>query len=133
MSKPIRAGFFACVLLCAAFSAAAAGLSPISIKSVLGQPFAAEVELMGLTNDDMLTAQTKIASREEYEKAGIPMHALIHQMRVVIEERGKDKRLLRISGSAPVNEPTITIIVEFSWRGGRILQHYPVLLDPPKA
>ena len=32
---------------------------------VLGQPFSAEVELLGLTTDDMLTAQTRIASREE--------------------------------------------------------------------
>ncbi|MBL8521036.1 MAG: hypothetical protein JNK75_10220 [Betaproteobacteria bacterium] len=114
-------------------SALAAGLSPIQVQSGLGQPFSAEVELQGLTADDMLTAQTRIASREEYEKAGVPMISVIHSMRVSIVERAKDKWFLKLTSSAPVNEPAITLMVEFSWRGGRILQKYPVLLDPPKV
>jgi Tfp pilus assembly protein FimV len=111
----------------------AAGLSAIDVKSVLGQPFRAEIELLGLTADDMLTAQTRIASREEYEKAGVPVTSLTYQLRVSIDERGKDKRFLKITSSGPVNEPAIALIVEFSWRGGRMLQRYSVLLDPPKA
>jgi pilus assembly protein FimV len=111
----------------------AAGLSAIDVKSVLGQPFSAEIELLGLTADDMLTAQTRIASREEYEKAGVPVTSLTYQLRVTIDERGKDKRFLKITSSGPVNEPAIALIVEFSWRGGRMLQRYSVLLDPPKA
>lgn len=120
-------------LLAMALPASAAGLSPIDVKSVLGQPFSAEVELLGLTADDMLTAQTRIASPEEYEKAGVPVTALNHQLRVTIDERGKDKRYLKITSGAPVNEPAMTLILEFSWRGGRMLQRYSVLLDPPRA
>lgn len=123
----------ALLVLALSLPAAGAGLSAIDVKSVLGQPFSAEVELVGLTADDMLTAQTRIASPEEYEKAGVPVTPLNHQLRVAIEERGKDKRFLKITSSAPVNEPALTLIVEFSWRGGRMLQRYSVLLDPPKA
>ncbi len=110
-----------------------AGMGPIQVGSVLGQPFAAEVELLGLSADDMLTAQTQIASREEFEKAGVPYTSLVYSMRVSIDERGKDRRFLKLSSGVPVNEPAITVIVEFSWRGGRLLQKFPVLLDPPKT
>jgi pilus assembly protein FimV len=116
-------------------AACAAGLGPLKVTSVLGQPFAAEAELQGLSDDDMLTAQSRIASREEYERAGLPAGALAYQLRASIDDQGKGgkgKRLVRIASSAPINEPAFTVMVEFTWRGGRIVQRFPVLLDPPR-
>lgn len=122
-------------LTCLSMSAKAAGLGPIEVKSVLGQAFSAVAELQGLSDDDMLTAQARIASREEYEKAGLLAGSLSHELRVIIDDQGKGgkgKRWVRITSVAPINEPAFTVMVEFSWRGGRIVQKYPVLLDPPR-
>ena len=63
----------------------------------------------------------------------MPVTAITHQLRVTIDERGKDKRFLKIASSGPVNEPAMALILEFSWRGGRMLQRYSVPLDPPKV
>ncbi|HEX4858749.1 MAG TPA: hypothetical protein VFV17_06990 [Usitatibacteraceae bacterium] len=116
-----------------AVAAQAAGLSPIKVQSGLGQPFLAEIALQGLAEDDLLTAQARMAAPEEYEKARIGLPHAFYQFRVVLEQPKKGPAFLRVTSSAPINEPSITLMVEFSWRGGRIVQKYPVLLDPPKS
>jgi pilus assembly protein FimV len=47
-------------------------------------------------------------------------------------QTGASKATLKLTSAAPITEPAINLMLEFSWRGGRILQKYPVLLDPPK-
>jgi len=42
------------------------------------------------------------------------------------------KTILKLSSNAPIAEPAINLLVEFSWRGGRVVQKYSILLDPPK-
>ncbi len=54
------------------------------------------------------------------------------QIRVTIVPKGNVKATLKLASSAPVTEPALNLLVEFSWRGNRILQKYAVLLDPPR-
>jgi pilus assembly protein FimV len=113
-------------------SAGAAGLGPIKLQSTLGQSFAAEIEVMGLEPDDLLTAQARIAPPEEFESAKLPYARVVSRIRVAIVPKGADKAVLKISSNEPVTEPALNLLVEFSWRGNRIVQKYAVLLDPPR-
>ena len=110
----------------------AAGLAPIQVKSAFGQPFAADVEVTGLQPDDLLTAQARLANAEEYADAKLPFLPIVRQIRIAMEQTSNGKTMLKLSSNAPITEPAINLLVEFSWRGGRVLQKYPVLLDPPK-
>lgn len=127
------AGGFALALLAAwSVNANAAGLGPIKLQSTLGQSFAAEVEVLGLQADDLLTAQARMATPEEFQNAKLPYTAVAGQIRVTIVPKGADKATLKLSSNGPVTEPALNLLVEFSWRGNRILQKYAVLLDPPR-
>jgi pilus assembly protein FimV len=110
----------------------AAGLGPIKLQSTLGQAFAAEVEVIGLQSDDLLTAQARMATPEEFQNAKLPYNSVVGQIRVTIVPKGADKATLKLASNAPVTEPALNLLVEFSWRGNRILQKYAVLLDPPR-
>ncbi len=127
------AGFFALMLLATwGLNAGAAGLGPIKLQSTLGQGFAAEIEVLGLQPDDLLTAQARMAPPEEFQNAKLPYASVVNRIRVIIVPKGTDKAVLQLSSNAPVTEPALNLLVEFSWRGNRILQKYAVLLDPPR-
>ena len=118
----------------AATSADAAGLSPIKVTSALGQPFAAEIDIIGLPTDDFEfeLAKGAIGGPEAYEEAKLVYPTLVRQMRISTARRADGKPVLRVVSSAPINEPAINLLVEFNWRGGRLMQKYSILLDPPK-
>jgi len=40
---------------------------------------------------------------------------------------------LKLTSIVPINEPSLDLLVEFSWGNGRVTQKYSVLLDLPKA
>ncbi|MBL8523519.1 MAG: hypothetical protein JNN20_07520 [Betaproteobacteria bacterium] len=126
-------------LVTLAFSAAlfaqasfAAGLGPINVKSALGQPLNAEVEVIGLQGDDLLTAQTRLGNSEDYELAKLAYSPVVRQVKVALDQRTGGKTFLQLSSVGPITEPAINLLVEFNWRGGRLVQKYPILLDPPK-
>ncbi len=110
----------------------AAGLGPINLKSALGQPLIAEVEVIGLQGDDLLTAQTRLGNAEDYELAKLAYSPIVRQVKVTLDQRAGGKAFLLLSSVGPITEPAINLLVEFSWRGGRLVQKYPILLDPPK-
>ncbi len=134
-TKKISLGLFA-IVWCAAlpFAASAAGLGGIKVNSALGQPFAAEIEITGLPQEDFEfeLAKGSLASAEAYQDAKLAFPPLLRQMRVTTEKRADGKPILRIVSNAPINEPALNLLIEFNWRGGRLVQKFSILLDPPK-
>ncbi len=114
------------------FSAIAAGLGGITVESGLGQPLTAEIEVTGLQTEEFARVLARIASPEDYQTAKLIYLPLLRQVRVTGARRSDGTNVLKISSVAPINEPTFDLLVDFNWRGGRLLQKYSVLLDPPK-
>lgn len=115
-------------------AANAAGLAGIKVDSALGQPFSAEIEITGLPTEDFEfeLAKGSLASPEAFQEARLAFPPLLRQLRISTEKRADGKPILRIVSSSPINEPAINLLIEFNWRGGRLLQKFSVLLDPPK-
>ena len=115
-------------------TAEAAGLAAIKVNSALGQPFSAEIEIIGLPTDEFEfeLAKGRLASPEAYEEAKLVYPPFLRQLRISTERRTDGKPILRIVSHTPINEPALNVLVEFNWRGGRLMQKYSVLLDPPK-
>ena len=122
------------VCCCAWFAMAthAVGLSGMKVQSALGQPLSAEIEVTALPSDEFARVVARIAGPEDYQAAKLVYTPLLRQVRVAAERRIDGKSVLKITSLAPINEPTLDLLVDFNWRGGRLLQKYSVLLDPPK-
>ena len=117
---------------CLAFAAEAAGLGALTVQSALGQPLAVEIEVTSLQADEFARVVARIAIPEDYEAARLTYTPLLRQLRITPELQKNGRAVLRITSVAPINEPSLDLLVEFNWRGGRLLQKYSVLLDPPK-
>jgi pilus assembly protein FimV len=119
------------LLALSAMSAGAAGLGKLSVNSALGQPLSAEIELVSLQPGEFESIAARIASPESYTDAKIEYSPLLRQLRFAVERRADGKPVLRITSSAPINEPFLDVLVEMSWPAGRLMREYPILLDPP--
>ncbi len=114
-----------------ALSANAAGLGKLSISSALGQPLQADIELVSLQPGEFESIVARVASPESYGDAKIEYSPLLRQLRFAVERRSDGKPILKITSSAPINEPFLDVLVEMNWPAGRLLREYPLLLDPP--
>ena len=121
----------AALALIAPASAFAAGLGKLNVLSPLGQALNAEIEIVALRPGEEETLVARVAPLDAFTAAGIEPTAMLNTMRFAIERRG-NQRILRMTTTAPVNEPFVELLVELQWSGGRLVREYTFLLDPPE-
>ncbi|MEP7156072.1 MAG: FimV/HubP family polar landmark protein [Betaproteobacteria bacterium] len=119
------------LLALSTMSASAAGLGKLSVSSALGQPLTAEIELVSLQPGEFESIAARVASPDSYNDAKIEYSPLLRQLRFAVERRSDGRAILKITSSAPINEPFLDVLVEMNWPAGRLLREYPLLLDPP--
>ena len=105
----------------------AAGLGTITVRSALGQPLDAEIEVVSLQPGEDF--QVRLAGRDAYRDAGIDLSPALQGARFAIEKRD-GKTLIRVRTTQPVNDPFFSILVEMQWPTGRLARQYTVLVDP---
>src|SRR5207237_10303993 len=65
-----------------------------------------------------------------YRQNNLTYQGVLGRTRVAIEYAGGNP-VLKISSTAPVNEPFLDLMVELNWASGRVVRGYTFLLDPP--
>jgi pilus assembly protein FimV len=115
----------------APFNTHAAGLGRLNVLSPLGQPLNAEIEIVALRPGEEETLVARIAPLDAFTAAGIEPTAILNTMRFALERRGS-QRILKVTTSAPVNDPFVEILIELQWGSGRLVREYTFLLDPPE-
>ena len=107
----------------------AAGLGKMTVRSALGQPLDAEIEIVSLRPGEEESFLARLASREAFAAAGIDFSPALAGARFSIERRD-GKSVIRISTTQPVNDPILNVLVELQWANGRLAREYTVLVDP---
>lgn len=113
--------------------ASAAGLGSLNVRSAIGQPFSAEIDLVSVEKEDPASLSVRLASPEDYRKANLQFSPVVAALRLSIEKRPDGRPYIKITSMRPVNEFVVDLLVELSWPSGRILREYRALLDPPVA
>jgi pilus assembly protein FimV len=112
-------------------SAQALSLGQISVKSTLGEPLSAEIDVLDINADEAATLVTKVASPDTFKASGLDFNAAISGLRVGLYRRADGKPYLKLTGDKPVNDPFVDMILEANWNSGRIVRDYTMLFDPP--
>ena len=118
-------------LLCHAGVAHAAGLGGIKVLSRLGQPFAAEIELINVSRDDLSTLNASLAPAAAYQAANLSFDPVLNALRLSVERRANGTPYIRATAARRVTEPYLDLLVEITSRDGRIQRQYTALLDLP--
>ncbi|RZI70868.1 MAG: hypothetical protein EOP80_16065, partial [Variovorax sp.] len=51
----------------------------------------------------------------------------------VLQRRADGRYVIRLTGTRPLNDPFIDLLLEANWGSGRVVRDYTVLLDPPSS
>lgn len=107
----------------------AVALGEIEVDSALNQRFSAVIPLSSLGADEAESLQVRMASTEEFARAGIEWSAYLGTLK--FELAGKGAPVIKVSSAQIAREPFLSFLVEVRSRGSRVLREYTVLLDPP--
>ncbi|MBF0470405.1 MAG: hypothetical protein HQL48_03420 [Gammaproteobacteria bacterium] len=107
----------------------AMGLGEIKLYSYLNQRLNAEVELLAVKPGEISSVEVALASYDTFRRLGVDRPSVLSQLRFAVSERG-DQPLVKITSTDLIHDPYLDFILELSWRSGRVLREYTLLLDP---
>ena len=106
------------------------GLGEIEVSTALNQELNAEIKLLSAAPEDVETLIVKLASREEFIRAGIDRPYMLNSLKFSAEMRG-DAPVIKVTSDKPIREPFLNFLVEVDWPKGHMMREYTILLDPP--
>lgn len=109
----------------------AAGLGNLSVTSALGQPLAAEIELIAADKAELDSLAASLASDQAFRDARVEYAPVLSTLRFAVVKKPNGKAVLKVTSSRPVNDPFIDMLIELNWASGRLVREYTLLLDPP--
>ena len=109
----------------------AIGLGDIKIQSMLNAPLDAVIQLTSASKQELDELKIAIASRESFQKMGIPRTAILDDIKFRVEQIPGGLPVIRVTTRQPVREPFLDFLIEASWSKGHLLRQYTLLVDPP--
>lgn len=109
----------------------ALGLGEVTWKSSLNQPLDAEIAVYDAHNVTNKELVVKIASAEEFQKAGIERPFVLSDLVFTPVLKGNGKGIIKITSKQPIKEPYLDFLLSVSWASGQTLREYTLLIDPP--
>ncbi len=106
------------------------GLGAIQVKSNLGEPLYAEIDLLGISQEEAGSLQVKVASSDEYLTAGLNDFPVLREIRFDVLQKDDGFRLI-LRTRRPVNEPFLDLLIHMDAPSMRLYRQYTLLLDPP--
>ncbi|QHE85126.1 FimV/HubP family polar landmark protein [Hydrogenophaga sp. BPS33] len=125
----------AAALLCAGLAqhpdAQALALGRVVVQSSLGEPLRAEIDVPDINAAEAASLRVGLASGDTFRAAGAEVNAAIASLQITLQRRADGRAYLRLTGSRPITEPFVDLVVEANWSTGRIVRDYTLLFDPP--
>ncbi|MBI4204222.1 MAG: hypothetical protein HY527_04280 [Betaproteobacteria bacterium] len=131
MYKPVLNRGWVGILLLAPWIAHAAGLGNLSVRSSLGQPLLAEIDLVSVQKEELSTLVVRLAPPDAYRRADLQYGAALTGMHVAIEKRPNGEAYVKIVSTRAVTEPFVNLVIELHSAAGRFTREYTALIDPP--
>lgn len=111
----------------------ALGLGGIHVLSRLGQPFAAEIDLINVGRDDLASLKVNLAPPTAYAAANLRFDPALNALRLSVERRANGTPYVRAVSSRTVTEPYLDVLVEMTTQEGKFQRAYTALLDLPDS
>lgn len=109
----------------------AAGLGKVHVKSALGEPLSAEIDIIESPSEQTTFLSARMGNSEEYSAAGLQYLILPPGVHAQIIRHVDNSRVIQIVSDRAVNDPFIELLVKMESSTVNILRQYTILLDPP--
>lgn len=107
-----------------------AGLGKINVRSSLGEPFRADIELTGTRPGELDATRVSLAPPDTFRDLNVDYTPILNGLRFSVAPGRGGNPTIRVSSTAPISEPYLRFVVEARTAGNRSVREYTVLLDP---
>ena len=109
-------------------NAYALGFGQMRVKSALGQPLEAEVEL---TDAQAASLKAGMAPAQVYQDKGLDYNPVVKNVRTSLRRNANGRMVLHLSSDRPVNDPFVDVVLQANDGSSSIVRDFSILLDPP--
>ena len=109
----------------------ALGLGDIRVDSALHQPFVAQIELVGVTHDELGRLSAEIAGEDVFERYGLERAPFVYGTTLVVGQDTQGRPVLNLRSTERFTEPVVTLLVDLHTPNGELIREYTIFLDPP--
>jgi len=105
-------------------------IGEIQVSSSLNQLFDARIPLPKLTPEELNKVSVKLAPPSMYKEFGLDRASALGNLVFSIEYNAEGDVYVRAVSTQPVREPSLGLLLEFSWPRGKTFREFTVFLDP---
>jgi pilus assembly protein FimV len=109
----------------------ALALGKLKVLSALNEPLNAEIEFTSITDKELKGLSVALASRADFEAAGVERLAFLSQVKFVVGQKPDGRHFLQLRTDQQIDEPFLHLLLQVEWPGGRLVREYTALIDPP--
>ena len=117
----------------AAGPAHALALGRMVVLSHLGEPLRAEIEIAEINAAEASSLSVRTATPAAFKAAGLEYNPALGNLQIVPSRSSDGRSILKVTGSRPVNDPFLEVLLDANWSSGRLSRNYTLLLDPPAS
>jgi pilus assembly protein FimV len=108
----------------------ALGLGDIHIESALHQPLVAQIELVGVVDDELGRVSAALASDELFQKYNLERAPFIYGTTLTVGRDAQGRPVLNMRSTEKFTEPVVTLLVDLHTPSGELVREYTLFLDP---
>ena len=109
----------------------ALSLGKLSVKSALGEPLRAEVDILDINDDESSSLKATVAAPDAFKASGLDYSPTLNGLEITLQRRTNGQPYLQLRNNRPVNDPYVDLVLQAAWSSGRIVRDYTMLFDPP--
>jgi len=125
------AGLILLTALCGA-GAGAVELGETTVRSYIGQPLLADIELTALTPEEAASLRVRQASADVYRGANISMSPVLESLKLSVQRR-EQRQFLHLSSTQSINAGHLNLFLELSADGHSAVRAATIWLAPDPA
>ena len=111
--------------------ATALSLGRVAVRSALGEPLRAEMEVLSISAEEAASLKTVVALPERFKAAGLEYNPALSTLQATLQRSPDGRAYIHLISERVVSEPFVDLILETTWASGRIVRDYTLLFDPP--
>jgi pilus assembly protein FimV len=101
-----------------------------ALRSIAGQPLAAELEISDISANESVGLNVRIAPPEVYASAGLERGVIADQIQLKLEKTASGQTIVSLKSANVVDAAKIDLVLEFTWATGRVVREAALTLAP---
>jgi pilus assembly protein FimV len=112
-----------------ALPAVALDLGRLQIRSAIGEPLRAEIEVDQATPEELRSLRAQLASPGEFNEAGMEFNPALNGVTASLQTRANGAPYIALNGRNPIKENFIDLILQTQSSSGKRSKNYALLLN----